>query len=157
VAEFDPGTPVAIRELDRVLEGSSAVAGSRFVILVLGSLSALAALLAAVGVYGVLAYSVQQRSREIGIQLALGAEKGKVLAAVMSRGLLLAGIGLVAGGGITIAAGRVVNAQLFEVQAYDPFTLGAVAVLVAVTAAAASYLPARRAAGLDPAEVLRAE
>ena len=157
VAELDPETPVTIRELDRVIEGSSVVAGSRFVILVLGSLSALAALLAAVGVYGVLAYTVQQRSREIGIQLALGAEKGRVLAGVMSRGLLLAGIGLVAGGGITIAAGRVVNAQLFEVQAFDPLTLGAVAVLVAITAAAASYLPARRAACLDPAEVLRAE
>ena len=157
VTELDPGTPVTIRELDQVIAGSSAVAGSRFVILVLGSLSALAALLAAVGIYGVLAYTVQQRSREIGIQLALGAEKGKVLAAVMGRGLLLAGIGLVAGGVCTVAAGQVVDSQLFEVPAYDPLTLGAVAVLVAVTAAAASYFPARWAARLDPAEVLRAE
>jgi putative ABC transport system permease protein len=157
MAELDPETPVTIRELDRVIAASSVVAGSRFVILVLGSLSALAALLAAVGIYGVLAYTVQQRTREIGIQLALGAEKGKVLATVMGRGLLLAGVGLVAGGGITVAAGRLVDSQLFEVPAYDPLTLGAVAVLVAVTAAAASYLPARRAARLDPAEVLRAE
>jgi putative ABC transport system permease protein len=157
LTELDPNTPITVRPLEAHVSESSAIVSSRFVILVLGSLSVLAGMLAVVGVYGVLAYSVQQRSREIGIQIALGAEKGKVLAGVMRRGLLLALIGLGSGGVIALAAARFVESQLFGIQPRDPMTLLGVAVLVAVSVAAASYIPARRAARMDPAEVLRAE
>jgi ABC-type antimicrobial peptide transport system permease subunit len=117
----------------------------------------LAALLAIFGVYGVLAYLVQLRSREIGIQLALGAEHRRVLGTVLRRGLVMAGWGLGAGALIAVGLGRIIKSQLFGVAPSDPITLATTGVLLLAATLVASYLPARRAARLDPVEVLNGE
>jgi ABC-type antimicrobial peptide transport system permease subunit len=126
-------------------------------IVVLGSLAVLAALITLIGVYGVLAYSVNQRVKDIGIRMALGAGHGEVVRAVLSRGMVMAGFGLAIGGAIAVAFGRTVRSLLFGVQPTDPLIIGGVALLVIVAVAAASYLPARRAAALNPVDVLRSE
>ncbi len=154
---IDPGVPTHIQRLEDRIDQSSAVAGKRFQILLLGCLSGLAALLAVIGIYGVLAYIVSQRSHEIGIRMALGAGKASVMRNVVGRGLLLAGIGLVVGLVITLAFSRLMESLLFEVSPTDPATLTGVALLVALAAAAASSFPAYRATKVDPSEALRQE
>jgi ABC-type antimicrobial peptide transport system permease subunit len=126
-------------------------------VILLGSLAALAGLLAIMGVYGVLAYLVQLRSREIGIQLAIGADRRRVLRTFLSRGMGMAGIGLGIGGTLFLGLGRVTESQLFGVRPWDPLTLASAGILLLGASLAASYLPARRAASLDPVEVLRRE
>jgi predicted permease len=125
--------------------------------LLLGALGAIAALLAALGLYGVLAYSVAQRTREFGIRGALGADRRRLVAQVIREGLVLSGtgaaIGLVLAGGAT----RLVRGFLFGVSPFDPAAFGAVTLLVAAIALLASYLPARRATRVDPMEALRHE
>jgi ABC-type antimicrobial peptide transport system permease subunit len=155
--ERDPRSPVSVDALDDLIHDSYVLGTSRFVILVLGGLALLAAGITLIGVYGVLAYSVNQRVRDIGIRMALGAEHGEVVRAVLGRGLIMAAVGLAIGGAIAIAFGRTVRSLVFGVQPTDPFTLGSVALLVIVAVAAASYLPARRAASLNPVDVLRSE
>jgi predicted permease len=155
--QLDPRSPVSVDMLEDLIHDSNAMGTSRFVIVVLGSLAVLAAMITLIGVYGVLAYSVNQRVRDIGIRMALGADHGEVLKAVLGRGLIMAAVGLMIGGAIAIAFGRTARSLLFGVQPTDPFILGAVALLVVVAVAAASYLPARRAASLDPVDVLRSE
>ena len=117
----------------------------------------LAALLAAIGIYGVLAYLVSQRTQEIGIRMALGAGRSTVQRLVFSRGLRLAAIGLIAGiiGAVVVA--RWVGRLLFEIRARDPWTIAAAVAAVAIVTVVASYLPARRAARVDPLIALRAE
>ena len=149
--------PARLWTLDELISQSAAVAGPRFGIYVLGSLSALAALLAILGIYGVLAYTVSQRSREIGIRMALGAGANKVVRAVLGRGLLMTGGGLLIGLGIAVAGGRVIRSLLFEISPGDPLTIVAVAALVTMAAILASYVPARRATKVDPAAALRQE
>ena len=119
--------------------------------------AALAALLAAIGIYGVLTYLVSQRTPEIGIRMALGAGRGAVQRLVLSRGLRLAALGLVAGIGGAVLVARWIGTLLFEVRARDPLTITAAVAVVAVIALLASYLPARRAAKVDPLTALRAE
>ncbi len=154
---IDPNLPVSIRALDEQITRSKAVVGHRFRIFMLGCLSGLAALLAVVGVYGVLAYTVSQRSNEIGIRLALGAGKTRVVRSVLSRGLAMAGIGLALGWAIASAASRVMESLLFQVSPTDPMTLAGVALLVAVAATAASTIPALCATRVDPVEALKGE
>jgi putative ABC transport system permease protein len=154
---MDPDVPTTIRRLEDRIDQSSAVARKRFQIYLLGCLSGLAALLAVVGIYGVLAYIVSQRSHEIGIRMALGAGKASVMRNVVGRGLLLAGIGLVIGFAIALAFSRLMESLLFEVSPTDPATLAGVALLVALAAVAASSLPAYRATKVDPSEALRQE
>jgi len=154
---LNPAGTVNVRILDDVIRASGAVASSRFAGLLLGSLACLAALLAVVGVYGVLAYLVQIRSREIGIRLALGAEQFRVLRAVLRQGLVMALLGLVIGTGMALALGRVVESQLFGVRPFDPLTLALTAALMLVATMLGSYFPARRAAAVDPVEVLRGD
>jgi putative ABC transport system permease protein len=154
---MDPDVPTTIRRLEDRIDQSSAVARKRFQIYLLGCLSGLAALLAVVGIYGVLAYIVSQRSHEIGVRMALGAGKASVMRNVVGRGLLLAGIGLVVGFAIALAFSRLMESLLFEVSPTDPVTLAGVAVLVALAAVAASSLPAYRATKVDPSEALRQE
>jgi ABC-type antimicrobial peptide transport system permease subunit len=113
--------------------------------------------LAAVGTYGVLAYSVEQRTREIGVRMALGAEMGGILAMVLRQGLGLAASGLALGLGLAVVLRRVLASLLFGVSPTDPMTLASVAAILALVAAAACYLPAHRAAAVAPAVALRHE
>jgi putative ABC transport system permease protein len=122
-----------------------------------GSFAALAALLAAIGIYGVLSYAVRQRTREIGIRMSLGASRGRVLGEVLREGMRLAVLGLVVGIAGAFAAGRVLASLLSEVKPGDPLIFVATAGLLAVVALIACYLPARRAARLDPMTALRYE
>jgi hypothetical protein len=129
----------------------------RFVLALLGGFAMLALALAAIGLYGVIAYGVTQRTREMGVRIALGAGSIDVVAMVLREALSLSAIGIVVGGVGAIAATRTMRGLLFGVQPGDPATLSATAFLLAIVAIAAAYLPARRAASTDPVEALRAE
>ncbi len=113
--------------------------------------------LSAIGIYGLLAYYVTQRRREIGIRVALGSTTGKVVKLVLREGLLLAGAGLILGIGGAIALRNVMAHELFGVSALDPLVIGGVAVLLAAVVAAASALPARRAGRIDPVRAINCE
>jgi predicted permease len=129
----------------------------RFRATLLGLFAGLAAVLAAVGVFGVVSYSVTQRTREFGVRVALGADRTDVLAMVVRRGVLCAGAGLVVGLGAAAALVRVLRGMLFGVKAYDPTTFAGVAAAVLAVAAAAAWIPARRATSVDPIVALRYE
>jgi predicted permease len=156
VLSVDPNLPVA--QLN-TLEGriSDSVAEPRLRSLLMGCLAGVAAVLAVVGVFGVLACVVAQRTNEIGIRMALGAATTDVVSSVVRRGLTLLGFGVAIGLSVSLVAGNAIEAFLFEVEPVDPVTLIAVTVLLGVAALAASYLPARRAAKVDPVEALRRE
>ena len=124
---------------------------------VMGVFAAAALLLAVLGVYGVIAYSVKQRRREIGIRMALGARRADVVRLVVGQGLRLTALGLTLGTAAGLALARGVADLLFGVEPADPATLASVVVVLGATALAASYVPARRAARLDPAAVLRSD
>jgi putative ABC transport system permease protein len=113
--------------------------------------------LAAIGIYGILSYSVAHRRREIGVRMALGALPSDVLRMVLGEGLVLAVIGSAIGMIGAYAAGTAVASLLYQVKAWDPVTLAAVVVLVLVVATVASFAPSRRASAADPAGALRAE
>ena len=121
----------------------------------MGAYAALALLLAAVGLYGVISYTVTQRTHEIGVRMALGAGSLDTLALVLRKGLLLIGLGVAIGAAGALALGRVVQSMLFETSASDVATLGSVAALLAAVGLLASYLPARRATRVDPLVALR--
>jgi len=156
VAALDPALPIgAIRSMDDV-RGAS-VSGPRFLLLLISTFSAVALIVAVIGVYGVMAYSVEQRRQEIGVRVALGAAPRAVVALVLRQGMTPAfvgiGIGLV--GGLLVT--RVLRTLLFQVGPSDPANAVAVSAIVALVAAVACYLPARRAAGVDPVVALRNE
>ncbi|HEX2165381.1 MAG TPA: ABC transporter permease [Thermoanaerobaculia bacterium] len=156
VRRVDPELPVAEPQpLSSLVDGS--LAPARFYAALLGLFAAVALALALVGIFGVMSYAVAQRTREIGIRIALGARRGEVLGMVLRRALLVAGAGLLAGALVALAATRVMASQLFGVSATDPWTFAAVLVLLAASAAAASLVPARRAASIDPMLALRAD
>jgi ABC-type antimicrobial peptide transport system permease subunit len=129
----------------------------RLMAMLSGFFGLLAALLAMAGIYGVISFLVARRRNEIGIRLALGAEHGQIIAMVMREAGRLLLIGLLAGAAISLLAGRSARALLFGLTPYDPPTLVAAALLLALIAAAASFLPARRASKLDPMVALRDE
>jgi len=156
VREAARGTPLAeVATMDRLVAAS--MAQRRLSMTLLGTFALLALMLASVGIYGVLSYAVAERSREIGIRRALGAQDGQVLRMVVSEGMRLALIGVVAGVATALLATRLMRGLLYGVGVTDPATFVVVTAIVAAVAFAASYLPARRAARVDPTEALRAE
>jgi ABC-type antimicrobial peptide transport system permease subunit len=157
LAAIDPDLPVRVLDLEERINNSSAVANPRFRIVVLSFLAGLAAVLAFVGIYGVLAYTVQQRAREIGVQLALGAGTENVLRKFLAHGLAMTAVGLLIGIALSFGASRVISSLLFDTSPTDPLTLVAVSLLVVAAALGASFLPALRATRVNPVEVLRQE
>ncbi len=156
VIALDSELPVFnVRTLEETL--SRSVAQPRFNTLLLAIFAGLALLLTAIGLYGVMAYSVTQRTRELGIRLALGAQRSNVLSLVIRQGMLLAGIGLGVGTVVAFALTRLMESFLFGVSATDPLTFGGIALLLAVVALAACFIPARRATKVDPMVALRYE
>ncbi len=154
--EVDPDLPPGeMTTLDAVL--GMAVAQPRFRAVLISAFAVVALVLAAVGVFGLISYSVTQRMREIGIRIALGAQPRQVLAALFREGIVLATIGTAIGLAGALAAGRLLSAFLFGVRASDPLTLAAVVVLLLAVAALATYVPARRALRVDPIAALRTE
>jgi ABC-type antimicrobial peptide transport system permease subunit len=133
------------------------MAGTSFTMFLLGIAGIMALILGLVGVYGVISYSVAQRSRELGMRMALGAESGRVLLMVVRQGVTLAGLGIGVGLALAFGATRLMSAILFGVEPVDPATFGSVALGLLVVAVLASYLPARRAAKVDPVTALRTE
>ncbi len=135
----------------------ASVEARRFNMLLLGVFAAVAMLLAAVGIYGVMSYAVTQRTREIGVRIALGARPRDVIGMVVGRGMLLTSIGAVVGVGLSLAMTRLMSGMLFGVGAKDPLTFACVSLLLAGVALMACYVPARRATKVDPMVALRCE
>ncbi len=156
VAAADPQVIVTnIETLDQLV--GYALKTPRFNLLLLGIFAVTALFLASVGLYGVISYDVMQRRREIGIRLALGAQPRKIFRFVIGRGLLLTLIGIGIGTGAALAATQLLSSLLFGVSAADPLTIGGIALLLALVALAACYVPARRATKVDPIIALRYE
>jgi putative ABC transport system permease protein len=152
----DPRIPLTkVRTMAEVMGAS--VEARRFNMLLLGIFAAVAMLLAAVGIYGVMAYAVTQRTHEIGVRIALGAKPGDVIGMIVGRGMRLTLIGAAAGLALSIGLTRLMSTLLFGVSATDPLTFAAVSLLLAGVALAACFIPARRAAKLDPMIALRCE
>ena len=156
VWSLDANLPLAqIRTLDDYYRKS--MARTSFTLVMLAVAGGMALLLGVVGIYGVIAYSVSQRMREIGIRVALGAQHGQLAGMFVRHGLLLTSAGVACGLVASFALTRLMSSLLFEVNPVDPVTYGVVAVGLMSAAALASYLPSRRAAAVDPVEALRAE
>ena len=156
VLEIDPSQPVAnIRSMEEALAGS--MAERRFILLLLGGFAGTALLLAAIGLYGVIAFAVSQRTREIGIRMALGASRRSVLRLVLGSGMKLVGIGIAVGGAAALGLTRLLGRMLYDVEPTDPATFASVALLLLLVSLFASLLPARRAARVDPIVALRSE
>ncbi len=156
VAELDPEQPVSeLRTLEQAV--GTTMAGRRFLLRVLGLFAAMATLLAAVGIYGVMAYRAGQRTREFGIRIALGAKRWAIFALVLREAMLQTLLGVTLGLTGALLLSRLLVHQLYGVAPTDLVTLGATSMLLALVALLAGYLPARRAARVDPARTLRAE
>ena len=156
LAGIDPAQPVDwVQPYEERV--ASALAPRRFPLQLLGAFAALALALSALGIYGVTSYAVTQRTREIGVRLAIGAQPRDVLAMVMGGALRLAGMGVGIGLVVSLLGARVLAAQLYGVGARDPLTHAGIAALLGAVAVFASWLPARRATRVDPAVALRAE
>jgi ABC-type antimicrobial peptide transport system permease subunit len=156
VWSVDPNVPFAnVHTLGYFYTQS--LARTSFTLVMLAVAGGMALLLGIVGIYGVIAYSVSQRTREIGIRMALGAQRQTLIAMFVRHGLLLASIGIACGLVASFAVMRLMSSLLFNVSPLDPVTYAAVTIGVVVTAYLACYLPSRRAATIDPVDALRAE
>jgi putative ABC transport system permease protein len=154
VREMDAALPAPeIHEVDS--SRTAAAAGQRFNTALVGAFAAIALILAATGVYAMLAFSVEERRRELAVRMALGAGAHDILRLLLGAGLMLAAIGTAIGAVAAFAVTRVMRSLLFDVAPTDPVTFGAAAVVLLSAAGLACYLPARRAGRLDPVEVLR--
>jgi len=156
VHEVDKDQAVgAIRPLEDVV--ADTIARQRFATTLLTVFSVVALMIAAVGIYGVMAYNVAQRTGEFGIRMALGAQQGDVLRLVLKQGGKLIGLGLIIGLLATLAASRALDSMLFNISAYDPLTLASITLLLAAVALIACFFPANRATKVNPIEALRTE
>jgi ABC-type antimicrobial peptide transport system permease subunit len=149
-----PNLPRAdFRELQQLVD--KAVSPRRFVVMLLGGFALFALILASLGIYGVVSYSVGQRTQEIGIRMALGASAGGVQASIVRQTMILAGIGVALGATASLAMAGALTGLLYGVTANDPLTYLGMLVVLTVVAALAGYLPARRASRIDPSIALR--
>jgi putative ABC transport system permease protein len=156
VASIDAGVPVgSVRMMEQLT--ARAVAEPRYHMILMMVFGGLAVVLAMVGCYGVLSYSVAQRTREIGVRVALGATRGVIVRSVVMRGAMLVLLGLMIGTALAFALTRVLESSLYEVTPTDPAAFALAAAGLAAVSLIATYLPARRAAAVQPAEALRAE
>jgi ABC-type antimicrobial peptide transport system permease subunit len=156
VAQFDPRLPVLDQStMDNQVAFS--LFPQQFALWITGILGIVALLLALLGIYGVLAYSVAQRTREIGIRVALGADRWAVLRMIMRQGMRTAALGVLVGAAAALVATRVLGSFLFGVPPTDVVAFVGAAALLATAALLASWIPARRAAAMDPLVALRAE
>jgi predicted lysophospholipase L1 biosynthesis ABC-type transport system permease subunit len=153
---IDPNVPLsAVESMDTLFEQS--MGPRRFNLYLLTAFAGVALTLAAIGLFGVMAYLVSQRTREIGVRLALGATRGEVFRQILGRGLTLAGLGAAIGVGAAMGLSQVMETLLFSVSRRDPVTFIAVPVALVIVAALACYLPARRAMRVDPVVALRVD
>jgi putative ABC transport system permease protein len=156
VREVDPEQPIYnVRTMDELISGS--VADRRFQMLLLAGFAATALLLAIIGVYGVMSYTVGQRTREIGVRMALGAEPRDLSRDIVKESLILALIATAAGVPLALAFSRLLSASLFGVGSIDPWTYAATITILVSTTVLAAFVPAKRAASVDPTVALRAE
>jgi putative ABC transport system permease protein len=155
VAEIDPNRPLDFRTMEQIL--GEQVQESRYYTLLLGIFAGVATILAMIGIYGVMAYSVARRTREIGIRMALGAGRADVLRLVLRHSLMLIGVGLAVGLGGSLALTRLIQSQLWGVTATDPATFFIVSLLLILVAVVATFIPTRRAVQVDPTVALRYE
>jgi len=156
VNEVDRSVPVAdVKTMDHVV--SESITQPRFNLFLLGLFSAVAMILSAAGIYGVTAYTVTQRTHELGIRIALGAQVGDVLKMILGQGMAVIGIGLVAGLAAAFGLMRLLRSLLFGVGENDPLTFAAITGVLVLVALIACYIPARRATKVDPLVALRAE
>ena len=156
LATVDPGLAIALpQSMDKII--AQALGQTRLMTWLLGIFAGIALLLAAIGIYGAVAYTVEQRTGEIGVRMALGAQTRDVLRLIVSQGMRPVVIGLAIGIVSTFALGRLLTSQLYEVSARNPALLAASTVLLAAIALIACLVPARRAAHVDPIQALRAE
>jgi putative ABC transport system permease protein len=156
VHEMDPRQVIyGVQTLDQVIAGS--LAARRLSMILLSVFAGVALALSCVGIYGVISYLVSQRTREIGVRMALGAQSGDVMRVVLGQGTKMAVLGVAVGTAAALGLTRLLVNQLYGVTAHDPLTFFAVAILLTVFAVMACYLPARRAVRVDPMVALRHE
>jgi ABC-type antimicrobial peptide transport system permease subunit len=156
LAAVDPAIPLnSVRVFDEYLARN--LARPRFNALLLSMFAASALVLTAIGIYGVLAYSVAQRTNEIGIRIALGAAQSNIFRLVIGQAMAIVGISVAIGLVGAFAASRLLSSLLFGISAWDPFTFGAIVILISLVAFFAAWLPARRASQVDPIVALRTE
>ena len=156
LAEMEPGLPI-LNQRSFAEHAATSLFPQKIALWVAGSLGIVALLLALLGIYGVTAYSVVQRTREIGVRVALGAQRGNVIRLIVRQGLLLGGIGVAIGGTLAFGVTRLLRSLLYGVPTTDVLAFGTSALLLIVAALAASWVPAMRAAAVDPVVALRAE
>ena len=156
VQQIDPTQPpYGLTTLEDALGES--IAPRRFNMALLGAFALTALSLALVGIYGVIAYGVSQRTHEIGVRLALGARRREIVAMVVKQGIAIALVGVVVGSAAALALTRLMSAMLYDVRPNDPWVFTASAAGLALTAVAASWIPALKAAGVDPLQALRCD
>src|SRR5256886_5025115 len=156
LSKVDPGLAIALpQSMDAIV--AQALGQARLMMILLGLFAGIALLLAAVGIYGAVAYSVEQRTGEIGVRIALGAQAADVLRLILGQGMMPVLIGLAAGIAAALALGRLLRTQLYQISPHNPTLLFTTAAVLALVALLACFVPARRAAHVDPIHALRAE